>query len=73
MPEALKDAEKTIELAPEFVRGYERKGTVQFFMKKYEDAVQTYQDGLKVEPNNQELLDGIKRWGAQSTIKRMSI
>ncbi len=61
MPEGLKDAEKTIELAPDFVRGYERKGTVQFFMKKYEDAIETFQAGLKVEPNNQELLDGLRR------------
>ncbi|GAQ78393.1 HSP70/HSP90 organizing protein HOP [Klebsormidium nitens] len=61
MPEGLKDAEKTIELAPDFVRGYERKGSVQFFMKKYEDALETYQQGLKIDPNNQELQDGIRR------------
>lgn len=63
MPEGLKDAEKTIELAPDFVRGYERKGSVQFFMKKYEDAMETYQQGLKIDPNNQELQDGIRRCG----------
>nr|BAJ85944.1 predicted protein [Hordeum vulgare subsp. vulgare]BAJ97130.1 predicted protein [Hordeum vulgare subsp. vulgare] len=61
MPEGLKDAEKCIELDPTFSKGYTRKGAVQFFMKEYEKAMETYQAGLKLDPNNQELLDGIRR------------
>lgn len=61
MPEGLKDAEKCIELDPTFTKGYTRKGAVQFFMKEYEKAVETYQEGLKHDPNNQELLDGVRR------------
>ncbi|CAM8877582.1 unnamed protein product [Rhodiola kirilowii] len=61
MPEALKDAEKCIELDPTFSKGYTRKGAVQFFMKEYDKALETYQEGLKHDPKNPELLDGIKR------------
>lgn len=61
MLEALKDAEKCIELDPTFVKGYSRKGAVQFFMKEYDKALETYQEGLKHEPRNQELLDGVRR------------
>ncbi|CAL0311673.1 unnamed protein product [Lupinus luteus] len=61
MPEGLKDAEKCIELDPAFVKGYTRKGAVQFFMKEYEKALETYREGLKHDPNNQEMLDGISR------------
>ncbi|XP_058222325.1 hsp70-Hsp90 organizing protein 3-like isoform X1 [Rhododendron vialii] len=61
LPEALKDAEKCIELDPTFAKGYSRKGAVQFFMKEYDKAMETYQEGLKHNPRNQELLDGIKR------------
>ncbi|XP_058084908.1 hsp70-Hsp90 organizing protein-like [Magnolia sinica] len=61
LPEGLKDAEKCIELDPTFSKGYTRKGTVQFFMKEYDKALETYQDGLKHDPNNQELLDGVRR------------
>lgn len=62
MPEGLKDAEKCIELDPTFSKGYTRKGAVQFFMKEYEKALETYKEGLKHDPNNQELLDGIGRY-----------
>ena len=62
MPEGLKDAEKCIELDPTFSKGYSRKGAVQFFMKEYDNAMETYQEGLKHDPNNQELLDGVRRY-----------
>ncbi|XP_065857988.1 hsp70-Hsp90 organizing protein 3 [Euphorbia lathyris] len=61
LPEGLKDAEKCIELDPTFTKGYTRKGAVQFFMKEYEKAMETYQAGLKHDPQNQELLDGVRR------------
>ncbi|CAA7391681.1 unnamed protein product [Spirodela intermedia] len=61
LPEGLKDAEKCIELDPSFSKGYTRKGAIQFFMKEYDKALETYQEGLKLDPNNPELMDGIKR------------
>ncbi|RZB78060.1 Hsp70-Hsp90 organizing protein 1 isoform B [Glycine soja] len=60
MPEGLKDAEKCIELDPTFVKGYTRKGAVQYFMKEYEKSLETYREGLKYDSNNQELLEGIR-------------
>ncbi|BBN19665.1 stress-induced-phosphoprotein 1 [Marchantia polymorpha subsp. ruderalis] len=61
LPEGLKDANKCIEIDEKFVKGYSRKGTIQFFMKEYDKALETYQIGLKHEPENQELLDGARR------------
>lgn len=61
MPEGLKDAEKCIELDPTFSKGYTRKSAIQFFMKEYDKALETYQAGLKHDPNNQEFLDGVRR------------
>ncbi|CAL9780935.1 unnamed protein product [Musa acuminata subsp. burmannicoides] len=60
LPEGLKDAEKCIDLDPSFSKGYTRKGAVQFFMKEYDKALETYQEGLKHDPNNQELMDGVR-------------
>ncbi|KAJ0243204.1 Hsp70-Hsp90 organizing protein 3 [Hirschfeldia incana] len=61
LPEGLKDAEKCIELDASFTKGYNRKGAIQFFMKEYDKAMETYQEGLKHDPKNQELLDGVRR------------
>jgi len=60
-PEGVKAADKCIELAPEFPKGYSRKGTLQFFMKEYDKAMATYETGLKHDPDNQELKDGFMR------------
>ncbi|KAM7491258.1 hypothetical protein LguiA_034179 [Lonicera macranthoides] len=61
LPEGLKDAEKCIEIDPTFSKGYTRKGAIQFFMKEYEKALETYQEGLKHDRQNQELRDGVAR------------
>jgi stress-induced-phosphoprotein 1 len=53
--EGLKDAEKCIELAPKFGKGYSRKGAVQFFMKDYDKALATYQAGLVHDADSEEL------------------
>lgn len=59
--EALKSAEKCIELNPKFGKGYSRKATVQFFMKEYDKALETYRAGLKEDPGNEELQEGVRR------------
>ena len=56
-----RDADRCIELRPEFAKGYSRKAHVQFFMKEYEKAIETYERGLTFDPANQELKDGVQR------------
>jgi stress-induced-phosphoprotein 1 len=43
LPEAMKDADKCLEIDPTFIKGYSRKATAQFFMKEYDKALETYQ------------------------------
>ena len=59
--EAQKDAEKCIALAPDFPKGYTRKGHVEFFTKQFDKALETYQLGLSKDPENEELKDGLRR------------
>eukprot|EP00796_Vickermania_ingenoplastis_P007870 gene7870-5497_t len=59
--DALKDAEKCIELKPDFVKGHARKGHAYFWTKQYNRALQAYDDGLKVDPNNADCRDGKMR------------
>lgn len=55
---ALKDADKCLELDPTFVRAYARKGTCHHMMKEYHKAMKAYDDGLKIDPQNKDCLEG---------------
>ncbi|CAH8382381.1 unnamed protein product [Eruca vesicaria subsp. sativa] len=59
MPNGLEDAEKCIEIEPKFSGGYFIKAEVEFYLNEYDNAMKTYLEGLKHDPNNQELLDGV--------------
>ena len=60
LPDALKDADKAIDLDPSFVKGYTRKGAAHFLMKEYEKAMKAYEGGLAVEADNEECKNGIQ-------------
>jgi len=60
-PTALKDADRCIEMAPTFVKGYTRKAACHFFMKEYHKAIAAYDAGLKLEPGNQECIEGMAK------------
>ncbi|KAI5475470.1 stress-induced-phosphoprotein 1 [Pseudohyphozyma bogoriensis] len=47
LPEALKDAEKAIEVQPEFVKGYIRKSHVLFAMKDYDKALAAIEEAAE--------------------------
>lgn len=59
--DALKDAEKCLELKPDFVKAHARKGHSYFWTKQYHRALKAYDDGLKLDPQNMECRDGKMR------------
>ena len=69
--DALKAADRCIELAPTFVKGYSRKGSAQFFMKDYEKAMETYEAGLELEPDNEEIQAGLR--GCMDALNRCAL
>ncbi|KAL5225503.1 hypothetical protein ABZP36_012142 [Zizania latifolia] len=64
LSEGLEDADKCIALDPTFLKGYLGKAKVQFLMSNYENALATYLEGLKCDPNNLKVLDGLRRCAA---------
>jgi stress-induced-phosphoprotein 1 len=58
-PQALADAEKCVELKPDWVRGYTRKGLAEFYLQEYSKAIETYSKGLELEPGNEQLKTGL--------------
>ncbi|EQC25058.1 hypothetical protein SDRG_17053 [Saprolegnia diclina VS20] len=64
-PDAIADAKKCIELRPEWPKGYSRLGTALFYVKKYAEAKAAYERGLAKDPNDANLLDGLRNTKAQ--------
>jgi len=50
--EAIKDAEKCVEINPEWVKGYNRLGVAQMHNNQVNKAMETLEKGLKLDPTN---------------------
>ncbi|XP_061659303.1 stress-induced-phosphoprotein 1 isoform X2 [Syngnathoides biaculeatus] len=57
---ALEDACETIKIKPDWGKGYSRKAAAQEFLGRLEHAKATYQEGIRHEPNNQQLKEGLQ-------------
>lgn len=56
---ALIDAERCIKLNSTWPKGYSRRGAALHAMRKYDEAVSAYEEGLKHAPTDQGLKDGL--------------
>jgi stress-induced-phosphoprotein 1 len=56
----LSDANKCIALNQENHKGYGRKGAAYFAMKKYDRAIATYKEGIKVCGSEEHLQKGLE-------------
>ncbi|KAL6794825.1 hypothetical protein GGI42DRAFT_363251 [Trichoderma sp. SZMC 28013] len=56
---ALKDAEKTTEIKPDWPKGWGRKGAALHGMNDLFGAMDAYEAGLKHDPNNAQLKSGL--------------
>lgn len=65
--QALEDAEKAIEMKPDWIKGWSRKGTALCYLKRYEEAKIAFEEGLKIEPDNVQLKEGLAEADANLT------
>jgi stress-induced-phosphoprotein 1 len=59
-PNALEDAVACIGLNPEFSKGYSRKGAALHALKRYNDSIAAYEEGLKKFPADAGLNKGLE-------------
>ncbi|KAM6289117.1 LOW QUALITY PROTEIN: stress-induced-phosphoprotein 1 [Aegotheles albertisi] len=59
-PRALADACRVLELRPDWPKGYSRKAAALEFMQRLEEAKATYEEGLRHEPGNPQLQEGLR-------------
>uniref|UniRef100_A0A1B6DW00 Stress-induced-phosphoprotein 1 n=1 Tax=Clastoptera arizonana TaxID=38151 RepID=A0A1B6DW00_9HEMI len=62
---ALEDAEKTIQIKPDWAKGYSRKGSALAYLGRFEDSMEAYEEGLKYDPNNAQLNEGLREVSAR--------
>lgn len=58
--EALQDAEKTVSIKPDWGKGHSRKGAALAYLGRDIEAQRAYEEGLKHEPNNEQLKEGLQ-------------
>lgn len=63
--QAFEDAQKTVELKPDWVKGYSRKGSALAYLGKLDESIEAYQEGLKLDPDNQQLKEGLSEVQSQ--------
>lgn len=56
---ALRDADKTVELRPDWFKGYSRKGDALFKLERYSEAAVAYERGLALDPQNTNLMHSL--------------
>ncbi|KAJ3644368.1 hypothetical protein Zmor_027033 [Zophobas morio] len=67
---ALADANKTVEIKPDWSKGYSRKGTALAYLGRLDEAIATYTKGLEVDPNNAQLRQALKEVRARKVFSR---
>lgn len=69
-PAAKVACEKALELDPTYVKAWAKKGDIEFFMKEYHKALETYKKGLEIEPNN-SLCVQVRPWPTHRPHRRL--
>ncbi|KAJ0250523.1 STI1 domain-containing protein [Hirschfeldia incana] len=67
---ALSDAKITVELKPDWAKGYGRLGSAHVGLKQFEEAVAAYTKGLKIDPSNEALRSGLADAQAKQEVKK---
>lgn len=57
--QALADAEKTVNLKPDWAKGYSRKGSALAYLGKLDASIKAYKTGLQLDPNNEQLKNSL--------------
>jgi len=58
--EALADGEKCVEINPSWGKGFQRKAMALHGLNQLQKSYETYEAGLKVDPNNAQIQSGMQ-------------
>lgn len=53
-----------------FLQGFSRKGSALSYLGRYEEAIEAYSEGLRIEPENTQLKEGLQEVKSQHMAER---
>ncbi|KAG7346191.1 peptidase C14 caspase catalytic subunit-like protein [Nitzschia inconspicua] len=65
--------EKALELDPKYVKAWTRKGDIEFAFKEYHKAMDSYKQGLELDPDNVACKQGLQKTQQQITYGRATM
>ncbi|XP_015181039.1 PREDICTED: stress-induced-phosphoprotein 1 [Polistes dominula] len=69
---ALEDAEKTVNLKPDWGKGYSRKGSALAYLGKLDESIAAYEKGLMLDPENAQMKTSLADVKAQKNATRFN-
>ncbi|XP_035732907.1 stress-induced-phosphoprotein 1-like [Vespa mandarinia] len=69
---ALEDAEKTVNLKPDWGKGYSRKGSALAYLGKLDESIAAYEKGLMLDPDNAQMKASLADVKAQKSSSRFN-
>lgn len=57
---ALEDANKAIQIKPDYIKAYTRKAHCYFDLEEYMKSYESYEEALAIDPKNQDAAEGIE-------------
>mmetsp|Transcript_3730 Transcript_3730/g.6729 ORF Transcript_3730/g.6729 Transcript_3730/m.6729 type:complete len:583 (+) Transcript_3730:47-1795(+) len=58
---AFEDGQECVKLKPDWAKGYARKALAEYFLKRYDDAAETYKKGLELAPEDAPMKQGLQK------------
>jgi len=70
---AKREVEKALEFDPKYVKAWVRKGDIEFVMKEFHKALDSYKTGLELEPDNTACKQGLAKVQQQINYGRQNM
>lgn len=70
---AQRQIEVAIQIDPKYVKAWIRKGDIESMMKEYHKAMESYKEGLELEPDNAQCKEGLRKTMMQINYGRQNM
>merc|ERR1712070_1003512 len=70
---AKREIEVAVELDPKYVKAWARKGDIEFVMKEFHKSMDSYKNGLAIDPENSTCKEGLRKVTQQINYGRQNM